>query len=118
MSRIAIKHYDETQVADEIVRVLPAEITRTTSDSGSIRFAVRGDGMKLRTIVFRRESLRRLIEDPAFAVKIEYLQRDLVQSAGRRAEYRYPRTFVPAAARTSRANRRALPIPFPLASLF
>ena len=57
----------------------------------SIRYAVRGEGMKLRTIVLRRASLRRLLEDPARDVKIEYLQRDLLASAERRTEFRYPR---------------------------
>jgi hypothetical protein len=52
---------------------------------------VRAEGMKLRTIVFCRASLRRLLDDPASAVKIEYLQRDLLDSAARRSEFRYPR---------------------------
>jgi hypothetical protein len=86
------KPYDETQIAEEIVSVLPAGVARAcSSDRGAIRFAVRGDGMKLKTIVLRRDSLRRLAEDPAKAIKIEYLQRDLLRTAEKRTEFRYPR---------------------------
>ena len=92
---------DENRIADEIISVLPAGVARACSpERDVIRYAVRGAGMKLRTIVFRRASLRRLADDPARAVKIEYLQRDLVATAGRRAEFHYPRLsriFTPAA---------------------
>ena len=42
------------------------------------------------TIVFIRESLRRLINDPLRVIKVEYLQRDLLRNAGRRGDFRYP----------------------------
>jgi hypothetical protein len=82
---------DENKLALEIISVLPAEsVARLVSeDSDTIRFSVAG--MKLRTIVLNRQSLRKLCSDPAREVKVEYLQRDLVRSAGRRAEFRYPR---------------------------
>ena len=85
--------HDETNIAEEIVSVLPAGVARAcSSDRGAIRFSVRGgEGMKLRSIVLRRDSLRRLAEDPARAIKIEYLQRDLLRTAEKRAEFRYPR---------------------------
>lgn len=83
---------DETRIAEEIVSVLPAGVARAlTSDRETIRYSVRAKGLKLRTIVFIRESLRRLITDPARAIKVEYLQRDLARSANRRGEFRYPR---------------------------
>jgi len=83
---------DETGIADEIVSVLPAGIARACSpDRDSIRYSVRGEGMKLRTIVLRRASLRKLAEDAARSIKIEYLQRDLLESADKRSEFRYPR---------------------------
>jgi hypothetical protein len=84
---------EETRLAEEIMDVLPAgSVARVCSDDrGAVRFAVSSSGLKLRTVVFDRESLRRLQTDPARAVKIEYLQRDLVRSAIRRAEFRYPR---------------------------
>ena len=84
---------EETRLAEEIMGALPAgSVARVCSDDrGSVRFAVSSSGLKLRTVVFDRESLRRLQTDPARAVKIEYLQRDLVRSAIRRAEFRYPR---------------------------
>jgi hypothetical protein len=84
--------YDETSIAEKIVSVLPAGVARQfSSERETIRYAVRAEGMKLRTIVLSRKSLRKLIEDPAAAIKIEYLQRDLVASATERREFRYPR---------------------------
>ena len=82
-----------TRLAQEIVSVLPQGSTaRVCADEGeALRFVVNGDGLKLRSIVLDRESLQRLTSDPARDVKIEYLQRDLATSAGRRAEFRYPR---------------------------
>ena len=82
---------DETRIAELIVSVLPAGIARACSpDRNSVRYSVRAVGMKLRTIVFKRSSLRRLAADPQRDIKIEYLQRDLLASAERRAEFRYP----------------------------
>jgi hypothetical protein len=92
MTTEATKKYDESHIADEIMSVLPAGIARAVSDDrGSLRFSVRAAGVKLRTIVFCRASLRRLVTDPLRAIKIEYLQRDLLRSAEKRAEFRYPR---------------------------
>jgi hypothetical protein len=59
-----------------------------------IRYAVRGKLLKLRSIILDRDALRRLLKDAAAAVKIEYLKRDLLRSAGLRSEYRYPRSSV------------------------
>lgn len=83
----------ELRVAEEIVSVLPAgSFMRVCMDAtDAIRFAVRSNGLKLRSIVLCRASLRRLMQDPARDVKIEYLQRDLANSATRRGEFRYPR---------------------------
>jgi hypothetical protein len=84
--------YDESRIAEEIVSVLPAGVARACSpERNTIRYAVRGEGMKLQTIVLNRASLRRLASDPQREVKIEYLKRDLLQSASRRGEFRYPR---------------------------
>ncbi len=82
---------DENKLAQEIISVLPAEaVARLVCEDGdTIRFNV--EGMKLRTIILSRSSLRKLCFDPARAVKVEYLQRDLLRSAKRRAEFRYPR---------------------------
>src|SRR5947207_9395971 len=83
----------EMRVAEEIVSVLPAGSTMRvcSEERDSIRFAVRSNDLKLRSIVLSRASLRRLIDDPARGVKIEYLQRDLLRSAKRRNEFSYPR---------------------------
>lgn len=89
---------DESQIAEEIVSVLPAGIARAcSSEKHTIRYSVRAEDLKLRTIVFNRASLRRLLEDPSRQVKVEYLQKDLLQSAARRSEFRYPRHHIHAA---------------------
>jgi hypothetical protein len=86
---------DECRIAEEIVSVLPAGVARACSpEKHTIRYAVRGEGIKLRTIVFSRASLRRLLDDPAHEVKVEYLKRDLLDSASRLREFRYPRLHV------------------------
>ena len=85
-------NYDESRIAEEIVGVLPAGVARACSpERNTIRYSVRGEDMKLRSIVLSRASLRRLAKDPHREVKIEYLKRDLLDSAGRRVEFRYPR---------------------------
>lgn len=84
---------DETRIAEEIVSVLPAgTVARVCSDDReSIRFAVRGGGIKLHQIILNRISLRRLAADPLKDVKVEYLQRDLAAAMASRREFRYPR---------------------------
>jgi hypothetical protein len=86
---------DESRIADEIVSILPADIVRACSpEKHTIRYSVRAEGMKLKTVVFNRESLRRLLDDPDQAVKVEYLKRDLLESASRRKDFRYPRLHI------------------------
>jgi hypothetical protein len=88
---MSIKTMDETGLAEEIIGILDATAMRECSDDReNIRFAVRGP-MKLRSIVFGRSALRRLLHDRDGAVKIEYLRRDLLRSAPYRLEYVYPR---------------------------
>ena len=87
----AIKTMDETKLAEEIVSVLDARVVRECSDDReNVRFAIRGP-MKLRSVVLGRAALRRLLHDRDGAVKIEYLQRDVLRSADQRGEYVYPR---------------------------
>jgi hypothetical protein len=84
---------EENRIAEEILSVLPAgSVARICSDDhDSVRFTVSSVFLKLNTVALDRESLLRLHSDPARAIKIEYLQRDLLRSAIRRAEFRYPR---------------------------
>jgi hypothetical protein len=106
-----INKQDETKLAEEIVSVLPVGIARACSDDReSIRFAVRGDGIKLRSIVLSRASLRRLALDPHRAIKIEYLRRDLLDTASQRRQFRYPRLVRPV------SKSQALPFGLPFAS--
>jgi len=87
----AIKTMDETKLAEEIVSVMDARVVRVCSDDReNVRFAVRGP-MKLRSIVLGRAALRRLLHDRDGAIKIEYLQRDLLRTAATRSEFVYPR---------------------------
>jgi len=91
----AIKTAEETKLAEAIVGALDADSVRVCSDDrDSIRFSIRAAGMKLRSIVLRRWALRRLLSDPAGAVKVEYLQRELRTAATQRVEYAYPRKSI------------------------
>ena len=102
---------DESRLAEEIVSVLPADIVRACSpEKHNIRYSVRANGMKLKTIIFDRASLRRLLEDPSRAVKVEYLQRDLLESASRRTDFRYPRLHIHRAPAMPRRFALGLPI--------
>ncbi len=93
--RAAIKTMDETKLAEEIVRVLPEMAVRVCSaDRETIRFCVRSDDSKLRSVALRRASLRRLLSDRDGSAKIEYLQRDLLRSAKSVREFTYPRPRV------------------------
>lgn len=87
---------EETRIAQEIMSVLPADsfVRACSDDRDSVHFTVSSDLLTLRSVVFNRESLRRLQTDPDRAVKIDYLQRDLLSSAIRRAEFRYPRLSI------------------------
>lgn len=88
-----MRKVDETRIAEEIVSVLPAgTVVRICSDDReSILYAVRAEDCRLQRVVLSRKSLQRLAADPAYDVKVEYLQRELVRAAGQRAEFRYPR---------------------------
>ena len=95
-----IKSMDETKLAEEIVSVLePSALRSCSPERDVIRYAVRSGAMKLRTIIFSRAALRRLLQDAKGLVKVDYLKRDLLRTAEQRAEYRYPR---PAVARVKR----------------
>jgi len=61
-------------------------------DCDAICYAVRSRSLKLRSIVFKRDALRRLFSGADGVVKIEYLRRELLRMAEQHAEYRYPRS--------------------------
>ena len=83
---------EDARIAQEIVSVLPAEsVIRVAADEDTLRFVVNNTTLRLRSVVLNRASLNRLAGDPLRNVKIEYLQRDLLRSAMKRAEFRYPR---------------------------
>ena len=86
---------DENKLAAEIVSVLdPAALRACSPEHDVIRYAVRGKSLKLRSIVFDRAALRRLLGEDDGAVKVDYLKRDLVRAIMSRVEYRYPRPSV------------------------
>jgi hypothetical protein len=89
------KSMDETKLAEEIVSVLePSALRACSPERDVIRYAVRSGAMKLRTIIFSREALRKLLSDAKAFVKVDYLKRDLLRIADTRVEYRYPRPAV------------------------
>src|SRR5437870_3866401 len=96
-----IKNMDETRLAEEIVSVLePSAVRACSDDRDVIRFAVRSHAFKLRSIIFSRSALRKLLKDAVGLIKIDYLKRDLIRTATQRVEFQYPR---PAVARAKRA---------------
>lgn len=106
----AMHTMDETTLAQEIVSVLePSALRACSADRNVVRYAVRSGTLKLRTIIFDRAALRRLLHDAAGLVKIEYLKRDLLRVAEHRTEYRYPRPAVakPDRSRMSECSTRA-----------
>ncbi len=84
---------DETKLAELIVGVLPeGSVVRVCSDDReSLRYAVRDGKLKLRSVILRRASLRRLLTDPVGSVKLEHIQREVRQAATQSKEYSYPR---------------------------
>lgn len=86
-----------TRLAKEIVGVIPEEFLALEADGPDvIRYRVRGSlgSWRIRYIVFGRESLDRLDRDSLRAVKVEYLQRELLRVAPHRRLWGYPRTFL------------------------
>jgi len=95
MMKTTIKNQEETRLAAEIVSVLePAALRACSDERDVIRYCVRANSLKLRTIILDRQALRRLLDSRDGAVKIEYLKRDLLRTATQRTEYRYPRPSV------------------------
>jgi hypothetical protein len=102
----AMKISSEQEIALAILSALPAGSTRLVcDDQETLRYSVAAAGFKLRLIVFRKESLRTLQNDPAREIKIEYLARDIVRSGKRRFDYIYPRTIrIPVSLRSRRGS--------------
>lgn len=97
---------DETKLAEEIVSVLePSALRACSPERDVIRYAVRSGEMKLRTIIFSRQALRRLLNDVKGLIKIDYLKRELLRAAAQRSEYSYPR---PPVVRAKRINLSAV----------
>jgi|SRR5581483_3390924 len=101
---------EETRLANEIVGVLdPAALRACSAGREAIRYAVRAEELKLRTIVFGRDALRRLLSDPSGSVKVEYLKRELLRCSTRRTEYSYPPSLLhPRAENVSEAEAAAI----------
>jgi hypothetical protein len=89
----AMKISSEQEIAQAVLRALPTGAARLVCDDGeSLHYAISAPSLKLSSVVFRKESLRALQNDPDREVKLEYLARDIAGSARRRADYSYPRT--------------------------
>ena len=90
----AMRISSEQEIAQAVLSALPTGAARLVCDDHeSLRYSVNAPGLKLNSVVFRKESLRALQSDPAREVKLEYLARDIARSARRRADYSYPRTI-------------------------
>ena len=86
------KRESTERVATAIVSGLNAIVLRTecATDCDAICYAVRSQSLKLRSIVLGRDALQRLLTGADGVVKIEYLRRELLSTAKRSEEYRYP----------------------------
>lgn len=83
-----------TEVARQIVGVIPTQVEFHSEDAKSIRYRVRrGFGWRLSSVVLDKQCLLRLASDPQREIKIEYLRREIVDSATHRREFRYPRSL-------------------------
>jgi sugar-specific transcriptional regulator TrmB len=83
-----------TEVARLILGVIPTQVEVQSEDKDVIRYRIRrGFGWKLSRVVFSKASLNKLARDPKRDIKIEYLRRDIVNTATQRNEYRYPRNL-------------------------
>lgn len=102
----AMRISSEQEIARAVLGGLPSGAARLVCDDGeSLRYSVNAPGLKLSSVVFRKDSLRALQSDPVREVKVEYLARDLSRSARRRADYSYPRTSrVPLRPRSRRGS--------------
>ena len=83
----------EYEIAERILNGLPEGIRARyrCEDAETISYVIPPQsGLRLASIVFSRRSLRALAGDPDFAVKIDYLQRDVNQAARRKSEFRFP----------------------------
>lgn len=98
----------EFEVAAKILGVLPPDSVAFDRDDGRLlHYRIEGPASwRLRSVVFAKESLRRLVDDPAAEVKIDYLQRDLLRAAGSRRDFVYPNGV-----RERLRHRMALPEP-------
>jgi hypothetical protein len=86
--------HDEFEIAEEILNAIPTEAELQSKDRRTLRYCIRRrHGWKLSSIVFSRESLRKLAADANRDVKIEYLQREIASVLERRATYVYPRAL-------------------------
>ena len=87
-------HGDSSErLAEAIVGVLSGVATRVecARDRRDICYAVRSKSLKLRSIVFNRAALGRLLTAANGVVKVEYLKRELLRASPHQIEYRYPR---------------------------
>ena len=82
----------ERQLVQRIVAALsPARIGIERETAGAIDLSVARDGWMLARITLGRSALARLQSDPAREVKLEYLIRDILRTAPKRARWAYPR---------------------------
>jgi hypothetical protein len=86
----------EIELASLLLRSVgrAAEGAILTEDDATVQFRLPNrPGRKLATVVFGKESLRKLLADPAADVKLEYLKRDLQRAAMERRVFRFPHTL-------------------------
>ena len=86
----------ELELAQQVVSAIGPDLMTESvcEDEETIRINLRpSNGSRLASLVFSREGLRKLGEDPKRGVKIEYLRKDIARAAESRREYRYPHSL-------------------------
>jgi hypothetical protein len=91
MSALPMMQTDEMMIAEQLLRrIAPESGELVCHDDRVVAFRVRKDGWRLSKLIFSKESLRKLVHDPLQRLKLDWLVRDIAQSAVRRQSYVYP----------------------------
>jgi hypothetical protein len=86
----------EIELASLLLRSMgkAADGATVMEDDATVQFRLPDrPGRKLASVIFGKASLRKLLSDPAGAVKLDYLKRDLQRAMMERRVFRFPHTI-------------------------
>jgi hypothetical protein len=91
MSAMPVVTSEEMRVAEQLLaRIAPERGELVCDDDHILSFRVSRDGWRLSRLIFSRQSLRKLADDPMGRVKLDWLAHDITRSATRRRSYVFP----------------------------